>query len=305
MSTSIVFLARTALCAVLVFLTAGTVVPQTASKTVKAPQTPAIKVTQIDIEGLRGLITPKGKPLLINFWATWCDPCREEFPDLVKIDNAYKGKIDFLTISLDDVEDMNTLVPKFLGEMKAEMPAYLLRTTDESAAIAMVAKDWSGNLPLTVLYAPSGSLSYSHAGKVRLETMSAELDKLLAVPGTKAKAGLYVTMDFVKIIDDRRAETMFYYEKNWKVLREAALKRGIIHSYELVEARSETSSAFDLVLVTRFSGEEQFKDREKNFEPLMRERGSSGPVLKNDIKPADFRRSVFVYDGIAVFSSAM
>src|SRR5215203_2074485 len=43
------------------------------------------KVTQIDEQGLKDLLKPKGKPLLINFWATWCDPCREEFPDLVKI----------------------------------------------------------------------------------------------------------------------------------------------------------------------------------------------------------------------------
>ncbi|MGE3465783.1 MAG: TlpA family protein disulfide reductase [Pyrinomonadaceae bacterium] len=305
MSNPIVFFARTALCAVLVFFAAGTAVSQAAGQAGPVSQMSPIKVTQIDIEGLRTLIKPKGKPLLINFWATWCDPCREEFPDLVKIDNAYRGKIDFLTISLDDVEEIDRLVPKFLGEQKARMPAYLLRTTDESAAIALVAKDWSGNLPLTVLYHPNGDLAYSHGGKIKLDTMSAELDKLLAARATNAKTDLYVTMDFVKIKDGRRAEAMFYYEKNWKVLREAALKKGIIHSYELVEAKSETSNAFDLVMVTRYRGEEQFRDREKNFEPLLRARGPDGPVLKNDIKPADFRQSVFVYDGVAAFSSAM
>src|SRR5688572_20118207 len=69
------------------------------------------KVIRIDIEGLRKLLKPNGKPLLINFWATWCDPCREEFPDLVRIDNAYRGKIDFITVSLDDLADINTFVP--------------------------------------------------------------------------------------------------------------------------------------------------------------------------------------------------
>src|SRR5688572_18722068 len=43
------------------------------------------KVTRIDEQGLRDLLKPNGKPRLINFWATWCGPCREEFPDLVKI----------------------------------------------------------------------------------------------------------------------------------------------------------------------------------------------------------------------------
>src|SRR6476646_1928490 len=90
---------------------------------------PAIK--QIDLDGLKTVLKTEGKPRLINFWATWCDPCREEFPELVKIDTAYKGKIDFISVSLDDLEDMGTTVPRFLREMKATMPAYLLHASDE------------------------------------------------------------------------------------------------------------------------------------------------------------------------------
>jgi thiol-disulfide isomerase/thioredoxin len=59
------------------------------------------RVTQIDDAKLNQLLKPNGKPLLVNFWATWCGPCREEFPDLVKIDQEYRGRIDFVTISLD------------------------------------------------------------------------------------------------------------------------------------------------------------------------------------------------------------
>lgn len=138
------------------------------------------KVTQIDIEGLKKLIKPTGKPLLINFWATWCDPCREEFPDLVKIDTAYRGKIDFFTVSLDDLADINTYVPKFLAEMKAEMPAFLLKTPDESAAITMVAADWNGNLPMTILITATGETAYIRKGKIRNEAVTSEIKKLLA-----------------------------------------------------------------------------------------------------------------------------
>ena len=43
-------------------------------------------------------------PLLVNFWATYCDPCRDEFPELVKIDKDYRPRaMEFITISLDDV----------------------------------------------------------------------------------------------------------------------------------------------------------------------------------------------------------
>ena len=136
-------------------------------------------VTQIDIAGLKKALTAAGKPLLVNFWATWCDPCREEFPDLVKLDAEYKGKIDFITISLDELTEINRDVPKFLLEMKAVMPAYLLKAEDDDAAIAAVSKNFTGALPFTILFDSTGKEAYFRQGKVKIETVRAELDKLL------------------------------------------------------------------------------------------------------------------------------
>lgn len=150
--------------------------------TPKAPAAPLPKVTKIDQTRYAELIKPGSKPLLINFWATWCVPCREEFPDLVKIDGEYKGKIDFITISLDFEEELNTAVPEFLKEMKADMPTYLLITPDESAAIAMVSKEWGGGLPLTVLFAPSGESVFFHQGVVKPAELKAAIDKLIVEP---------------------------------------------------------------------------------------------------------------------------
>jgi thiol-disulfide isomerase/thioredoxin len=181
MSNKFVLPAKAALCAVFVLLISVVGFAQ-AKKPKATPKKPAVagpKVTQIDIEGLRALIKPKGKPLLINFWATWCDPCREEFPDLVKIDAEYKGKIDVITVSLDDLADIATVVPKFLNEVKATMPAYLLKTPDESAAITMVAKDWSGNLPMTALYTATGEMAYVRMGKFTHEKLTEEIEKVL------------------------------------------------------------------------------------------------------------------------------
>ena len=150
-----------------------------ASAQSKAPAaSPA--VTKIDQKRFTELIKPNGKPLLINFWATWCEPCRDEFPALVKIDAEYKGKIDFITISLDFEEELNTGVPKFLTLMKASMPTYLLITPDETAAISMISKDWTGGLPMTVLYAPSGKLAYFRQGVVRHDILQKEIEKVLA-----------------------------------------------------------------------------------------------------------------------------
>ena len=147
---------------------------------VHAAQTVTTKVKKIDRAELEKLIKPSGKPLLINFWATWCDPCRDEFPDLVKIDADYRGKIDFITISLDDLADIDTFVPKFLAEVKATMPAYLLKTDDETAAIKMVSSDWAGNLPMTILFDASGKTAYQRNGKIRHANLVAEIDKVLA-----------------------------------------------------------------------------------------------------------------------------
>jgi thiol-disulfide isomerase/thioredoxin len=138
---------------------------------------PAVK--QIDFAGLRKALTPTSRPLLVNFWATWCDPCREEFPDLVKLDAEYKGKIDFITISLDELSEINRDVPRFLAEMKAEMPAFLLKALNDDEAIGFVSKDWSGALPLTILYDPAGKQIYYRQGKVKLDVVRTELDKLI------------------------------------------------------------------------------------------------------------------------------
>src|ERR1051325_7275983 len=156
-------------------LLAGQSPVQTAATPAAAITDP--KITQIDIVGLKRLIKPNGKPLLINFWATWCDPCREEYPDLVKLDEQYKGKIDFLTVSLDEATEKDTSIPKFLTEMKAEVPAYLLVTPTEEAAMAVVSRDWSGGLPYTILIDPKAGVPYSRQGKVKIDALKAALEQ--------------------------------------------------------------------------------------------------------------------------------
>ncbi|MDM7923997.1 MAG: TlpA disulfide reductase family protein [Pyrinomonadaceae bacterium] len=135
-------------------------------------------VTKITDKEFAEVIKPKGKPLMINFWATWCEPCRDEFPDLVKLDAEYRGKIDFITISLDFEEELKTGVPKFLAEMKATMPTYLLVSKDETAAISSVSKDWQGGLPFTVIFDANGKLAYSRQGLIRHDIVKAEIEKL-------------------------------------------------------------------------------------------------------------------------------
>jgi thiol-disulfide isomerase/thioredoxin len=145
-----------------------------------------IKVAQIDEIALKGLLRRDGenaKPLLVNFWATWCDPCREEFPELVKINTDYADKIDFIVVSLDDLAEIKRDVPRFLAEMKATMPAFLLKTEDEETAIATISKNYQGGLPFTILFNSKGESIYFRQGKIIPKILRAEIEKIVGTNG--------------------------------------------------------------------------------------------------------------------------
>ena len=146
-----------------------------------AKHSASIAVTTINADALKVLLKRDSqRPLLINFWATWCDPCREEFPDLVKIDEQYRARdLDFAAISLDDLKDIKTLVPKFLKQMNAKMPAYLLNVPDPEMAINVIDPQWSGALPATFLYSARGEVVYKHFGRVDPVELRAEIEKLV------------------------------------------------------------------------------------------------------------------------------
>jgi thiol-disulfide isomerase/thioredoxin len=146
-----------------------------------AAKEPKIVVAPIDTEALKNLLTqPRQGPLLVNFWATFCDPCRDEFPDLVKIDKDYRPQsLEFVTVSLDDMTDIKTTVPEFLDSMKATMPAYLLNVSDPEPAINLVDKKWQGDLPATFLYNEKGEVVYKHFGRVSAAELRSEIEKLV------------------------------------------------------------------------------------------------------------------------------
>ena len=141
-------------------------------------------IREINLEDLKKMLQRDGKdtrPLLINFWATWCDPCREEFPDLVKVDADYRNKgLNFIAISLDDVTDIKTAVPKFLTEMKATMPVVLLNVNDPEPAIKVVDAAWDGQLPATFLYDKDGKIVFKHFGRIQPAELRSAIDKLVS-----------------------------------------------------------------------------------------------------------------------------
>ena len=144
-----------------------------------AVRTPSVR--EINAEALKKLLRREGRqsrPLLVNFWATWCDPCREEFPDLVKIDNEYRPRgLDFVTISLDDLSEINNQVPRFILKMGATaIPAYLLNVKDPETAISAVDKQWRGELPATFLFNRQGQIVFRQMGRIKPKELRKALD---------------------------------------------------------------------------------------------------------------------------------
>jgi thiol-disulfide isomerase/thioredoxin len=144
-------------------------------------------VRELDLEGLKKLI-PRGEmkaahPVIINFWATWCEPCREEFPDLVRLEADYrKSGVEMLFISLDDASDIKTAVPEFLREMHAEqLSSYLLNLSDPAPAFKEVDPTWQGaiGLPVTFLFDQHGNIVFKHKGSVKPAELRTALDTLI------------------------------------------------------------------------------------------------------------------------------
>ncbi len=117
------------------------------------------------------LATHKGKPMLINFLASWCIPCREEIPILNRTYSVYKPQgIIFLAIAVDDTQEN---MKEFVKKHGLNLPTGL----DTSGGI----KDAYGlyGVPTTLFIDKMGYINYIHPGSVTDVLVHHELDKLL------------------------------------------------------------------------------------------------------------------------------
>ncbi len=119
------------------------------------------------------------KLLLVNFWATWCGPCTEEFPELQKMVRMYaKRQLQIVTVSINN-PDEKPFVLKFLQEQHAINRNLLFSGNDSADAVKAFATDWSGGVPYTVLIGMDGQVLYKTQGGMNaLEVRRAILKNL-------------------------------------------------------------------------------------------------------------------------------
>jgi thiol-disulfide isomerase/thioredoxin len=136
-----------------------------------------IKVETITKPKLQKLIKErKGKPLLLNLWATWCVPCREEFPSLVKLSDEMKD-VDFVGISVDFPEEVESKIIPFLKSQKVNFISYVNGFEGDEDLINALDKDWNGALPASFIYDKNGKKISFLEGKHTYESFKREIEK--------------------------------------------------------------------------------------------------------------------------------
>ena len=125
------------------------------------------------------LASAKGKVVLVNFWATYCVPCRKEMPQLVALEAKLRAQgFQFVTISADEPEQVKDAAA-FLDKVKAPAPVYLRKAKDDDKFVAAIDAKWSGALPASFLYDKTGKKVRAFFGEVKLAELEAAIKKLL------------------------------------------------------------------------------------------------------------------------------
>jgi thiol-disulfide isomerase/thioredoxin len=117
----------------------------------------------------------QGKVVLLNFWATWCPPCREEIPELIDLQNRYKDRLQVIGISMDDPEEAS-LVKKFAVRAGINYPIVM--------ASREIIQEYGGvpALPTSFVVNTEGKVVQKHIGLYPTFVYETEARALLGMP---------------------------------------------------------------------------------------------------------------------------
>jgi thiol-disulfide isomerase/thioredoxin len=145
--------------------------------TVPAPPLPSLSPAS-GAQVLEAVRSSGAKVVLVNLWATWCTPCREEFPDLMRFHRAYKDRGVALVLVSGDFASETDAAREFLASQGVDFPSYIKTGKDEEL-IDTFDKAWSGALPATFVYDANGARKHSFLGPVTYQMLETEVAPLL------------------------------------------------------------------------------------------------------------------------------
>jgi thiol-disulfide isomerase/thioredoxin len=161
----------------LVLTAAGAALAAPQTSKMAAPRDPEI----IDAQGFQKLLErDRGNAVLVNFWATWCEPCRDEYPMLNELAKQYAPQgLKVIGVSMDDDGDL-ILMRRFLARYKPVFPNYRKKAGEEAQFRQAVFPSWNGSLPATFFYDKDGKQVGHMFGEGPREAYEATIRTLLA-----------------------------------------------------------------------------------------------------------------------------
>jgi thiol-disulfide isomerase/thioredoxin len=142
----------------------------------KIEQQPVV-VKPVSVDELKALRkNSTDKLLLVDFWATWCGPCREELPQFETMYRMYSPRrsFDLVTVSINYPDEIPGVLKVLQGE-HATSTNYIMGSTDIYSQLAAFDPKWNAAVPYTLLIRPNGEVVYSSTGTVDAMQLKREI----------------------------------------------------------------------------------------------------------------------------------
>lgn len=105
------------------------------------------------------------------------------------------------------------------------------------------------------------------------------------------------TIDVVRVKGEYEKEAVYFYENNWKVFREEAMREGYISGFELVKSDVDSVGVMAMFLVTHYKDSASYGGSEKNFGGIIKRMSPGGPKMLNSVVRREFILSAESYSG--------